>query len=70
MIESKIKQLAESRGFKSALELQRRADLTPPTALRLWRGVLTTYSVETLDKLCEVLRCQPGDLLTYKDDGR
>lgn len=27
-----------------------------------------SITVETIDKLCRVLRCQPGDILTYIDD--
>jgi putative transcriptional regulator len=65
MIDTRVRQTAEARGIKSAYELQKALDLSPTVALRLWRGEVTRYSVETLDKLCTALECQTGDLLVY-----
>jgi putative transcriptional regulator len=65
MIDTRVRQTAEARGIKSAYELQKALDLSPTVALRLWRGEVTRYSVETLDKLCAALECQTGDLLVY-----
>jgi DNA-binding Xre family transcriptional regulator len=68
MIETKVKEVAESRGIKSSYELQRALDVVPTVAVRLWRGKVTRFSVETLDKLCAAFKCQPGDLLRYRED--
>ncbi len=68
MIDSRVKQIAERSGIKSAYELQRALDLSPTVALRLWRGEVTRFSMETLDKLCKALECQVGDLLVYVKD--
>lgn len=42
----------------------RKDKLIPESTMQKLRtnGAVTT---ETLDKLCELLRCQPGDLLEY-----
>ena len=69
MIESRVRELAEAAGVKSAEELRRRVDVSRASAIRLWRGVAVVFHVETLDKLCEVLKCQPGDLLRYRAEG-
>ncbi len=65
MIEAKVRETAEARGVKSSYELQHALGVAPTVALRLWRGEVTRFSVETLDKLCGALDCQPGDLLIY-----
>ncbi len=65
MIETRVRQVAESRGVNSSYELQHALDVVPTVALRLWRGQVTRFSVETLDKLCAAFSCQPGDLLVY-----
>ena len=68
MIETKVKEMAESRGIKSSYELQRALNVVPTVAVRLWRGEVTRFSVEILDKLCAAFDCQPGDLLIYKKE--
>ena len=37
------------------------------TALKNGKGGLTEKSI---DKLCQVLRCQPGDLMEYVEDDK
>lgn len=68
MIETKVKEMAESHGIKSSYELQRALNVVPTVAVRLWRGKVTRFSVEILDKICAAFDCQPGDLLIYKKD--
>ena len=68
MIASQIRAVAESRGLTSSYQLQHAIDVAPTVALRLWRNEVTRFSLETLNKLCEVLECQPGDLLVYESE--
>lgn len=68
MIEARVRQTAEARGIKSSYQLQRALGVSPTVALRLWRSEVTRFSVETLDKLCSALECQPGDLLVHVPD--
>ncbi|MFN0120404.1 MAG: helix-turn-helix domain-containing protein [Blastocatellia bacterium] len=60
--------MAESRGLTSSYQLQHALGVAPTVAVRLWRNVVTRFSLDTLNKLCEVLECQPGDLLVYEAD--
>jgi excisionase family DNA binding protein len=66
MIESKIKEIAASKGIRSSYGLQKALDIAPSNALRLWEGKVTRFSVEILDKLCERFGVGVGDLLVYR----
>jgi excisionase family DNA binding protein len=66
MIESKIKEIAASRGIRSSYGLQKALDIAPSNALRLWEGKVTRFSVEILDKLCQSFGVSVGDLLVYR----
>lgn len=68
MIHSKVREVAERNGVKSSYELQHRLAVAPTVALRLWRGEVTRYSLETLNRLCNAFDCQPGDLFIYIPD--
>jgi excisionase family DNA binding protein len=67
MIESKIKEIAASKGIRSSYGLQKALDIAPSNALRLWEGKVTRFSVEILDKLCEKFGVGVGDLLVYRE---
>jgi excisionase family DNA binding protein len=66
MIESRIKEIAASRGIGSSYGLQKALGIAPSNALRLWEGKVTRFSVEILDKLCESFGVSVGDLLVYR----
>jgi excisionase family DNA binding protein len=66
MIESRIKEIAASKGIRSSYGLQKALDIAPSNALRLWNGEVTRFSVEILDKLCETFSVGVGDLLVYR----
>jgi DNA-binding Xre family transcriptional regulator/biotin operon repressor len=66
MIESKVKEIAASKGIRSSYGLQKALDIAPSNALRLWEGKVTRFSVEILDKLCETFAVSVGDLLVYR----
>ena len=46
-------------------ELSARVDITPANLSILKMGKARAVRFSTLNKLCEALRCQPGDLLEY-----
>lgn len=46
-------------------ELAARVDITPANLSILKTGKARAVRFSTLEKLCETLRCQPGDLLEY-----
>ncbi len=69
MIEVKIREFAEKRGMTTAYQLRIALDVSPTVAARLWRGDFAMLGMDTLDKLCRVLRCQPDKLLRFIPDG-
>ncbi len=63
MIESRIRQVAEARGLTTAYQLQVALGVVPTVAARLWKAEFTRISLDTLDKLCATLDCEPNDIL-------
>lgn len=50
----------------SVTELSERVGLTMANISLLKNGKVKAIRLSTLNKLCEVLECQPGDILEYK----
>jgi len=50
-------------------ELAERIGITEQNLSLLKSGKVRGVRFETLSKICEVLNCQPGDLLEYRPDG-
>jgi putative transcriptional regulator len=61
----KLKEIRESREISQS-ELARRTGLTVITIQNYERGTKKQYSHELLEKFCEVLNCQPGELFTIE----
>lgn len=51
----------------SVTELSERVGITLTNISILKNGKAKAIRVSTLAKLCEVLECQPGDLLEYRE---
>ena len=66
MIELRVRELAEKAGITKPYHLQLATGLSPDVAQRLWRGEWEKISKDAMEKLCETLNCQPGDLFSYK----
>ncbi len=49
-------------------ELAQRIDITPANLSILKTGKARGIRFETLDKICRVLNCQPGDILEYREE--
>ncbi len=49
----------------SSNELAEKIDITPANLSVLKTGKAKAVRFSTLEKLCEVLDCQPGDILAY-----
>ena len=49
-------------------ELAMRIGMTEANMSLLKSGKVKGVRFETLEKICEALECQPGDLLEYKPD--
>jgi DNA-binding Xre family transcriptional regulator len=64
MVETRIRELAEAKGIKTAYQLQKAAGLSPSMAARLFRDEVEMIALRTIESLCGALECQPGDLFT------
>ncbi|AFM71150.1 helix-turn-helix domain-containing protein [Enterococcus hirae] len=51
----------------SVTELSEKVGLTMANISILKNGKAKAIRFSTLDKVCEVLNCQPGDILEYQD---
>ncbi|EGV7878853.1 transcriptional regulator, partial [Enterococcus faecium] len=52
----------------SVTELSEKVGITMANISILKNGKAKAIRFSTLEKICRVLECQPGDLLTYKND--
>jgi DNA-binding Xre family transcriptional regulator len=68
VITVKIAELAKKRGITTAYQLQKALDVPPAMAAKLWKGEFKMIGLETLNKLCNVLRCEPHQILAFKPD--
>ena len=64
MIKFKVKVMLAMRDMTQK-ELAERTGIRPPTVSAICTGAVTHLPVEALDKICEVLDCQPADLMEY-----
>jgi DNA-binding Xre family transcriptional regulator len=57
-----IREVAEKNGIANAYQLQKAADLQPSHAAAIFKGELRGIKMETLNKICHALGCEPKDL--------
>ena len=53
----------------SVTELTDKVGLTMANISLLKNGKVKAIKLSTLNKICEVLECQPGDILEYIEEG-
>lgn len=53
----------------SVTELSEKLGITMANVSILKNGKAKAVKIETINKLCKVLDCQPGDLFAYEEDG-
>ena len=49
----------------SVNELSRLIDISPVNISRMRRGHIKAVRFSTMERICDVLQCQPGDLFEY-----
>ncbi len=64
MIRFKVKVLLAMRDMTQK-ELAEKTGIRPPTVSAICTGAVKHLPVDALEKICDVLDCQPGDLLEY-----
>ena len=52
----------------SVTELTERVGLTMANVSLIKNGKVKAIKLSTLEKICEALNCQPGDILEYRHD--
>lgn len=57
-----------ARRKMSVTELSRRVGITMANISILKNGKAKAIKFETLNKICEALECQPGDILEWQKD--
>lgn len=50
-------------------ELAEKVDVTIVNLSKLKNGKVKAVRFSTLEAICRELKCQPGDILEYEDDG-
>ena len=58
-----------ARRKMSLTELSQRVGITIANLSILKNGRARAVRLETLDAICRVIDCQPGDILVYEEDG-
>lgn len=66
-IRVRLRELLEKRGMAQT-ELQARSGLGYSTINALYHGKTERIEFATLDKLCEILKCEVGEILNYQLD--
>ena len=62
-----LDKLLASRKMQS-VELAEKLECTVQTVSRIKNGKIRALRIDSLDRICEVFDCQPGDLLEYLSD--
>ena len=68
MIKFKVKVMLAMRDMTQK-ELAERTGIRPPTVSAICTGAVKHLPVEALDKICDVLECQPADLMEFVKEG-
>ena len=67
MIKFRVKVMLALREMTQK-ELAEKTGVRPPTVSAICTGTAKHIPVGVLDRLCEALACQPGDLMEYVED--
>ena len=67
MIKFKVKVLLAIREMTQK-ELAEKTGIRPPTVSAICTSSIKHLPMDALEKICEVLDCQPGDLMEYVKD--
>ena len=64
MIKFKVKVMLAMREMTQK-ELAEKTGIRPPTISAICTGTIKHLPVDVLDRVCDVLDCQPGDIVEY-----
>jgi DNA-binding Xre family transcriptional regulator len=66
-MKTKINELCRAVGITTAYQLQKKMDLSPSQAARLYKDKVEAMSLSVLEKLCNTLKCSPDDIFGYNE---
>ena len=67
MIKFKVKVMLAMREMTQK-ELAEKTGIRPPTISAICTGTFKHLPVDVLDRICDVLDCQPGDIIEFVKD--
>ena len=67
MIKFKVKVMLAMREMTQK-ELAEKTGIRPPTISAICTGTIKHLPVDVLDRMCDVLDCQPGDIIEFVKD--
>ena len=67
MIKFKVKVVLAMREMTQK-DLAEKTGIRPPTVSAICTGTVKHLPIEALNKICEVLDCQPADIMEYIPD--
>ena len=67
MIKFKVKVMLAMRNMTQK-ELAEKTGIRPPTISAICTGSVKHLPVDALDKICNVLECQPSDIMEYIEE--
>jgi DNA-binding Xre family transcriptional regulator len=66
-MKTKINELCRAAGIATAYQLQKKTDLSPSQAARLYKDEVEAISLSVLERLCNTLKCSPNDIFGYNE---
>ena len=69
MIKLNLPVLFAQKGIRVA-DADRLTDMGRTTLYRLYNNEVTRIDFASLERLCKLLDCTPGDIILYEDDGQ
>jgi putative transcriptional regulator len=63
MVDLRVREVAEEKGINTPFALSKASGLAYSNCHKMWNDQQSFISLETIDRLCEALDCEPGDLL-------
>jgi DNA-binding Xre family transcriptional regulator len=70
MVKTHVREMAEKRGITTAYQLQKALEISPSVAAKLWSDDFELISKTSLNRLCQLLRCKPDQLISFKPDSK
>lgn len=58
-----VREVAERKGINNPLALSKESGIAYANCYKIWSGQQKMISLDTLDRLCGALGCEPGDIL-------